>query len=312
MRLLVALPAADLPLSPEWGTRLLPLAQRLGIARLSVALVDELPGADEPLGRALGGPAAVAEPAPARCDPTRPLRLRLRRELTAELGQAHFAALRALHLYCAGEPLLHFLSAAELAALVQAAAALWIPGVKAQAPQRLQALLQGPPDAAAAPEGAADTPAVARGDGQADPGRVETAAGPASELDEQVGGSGERHRVALPLAPAPAEPPPGAGALAPDLGPVTRAEAVAVLSPCLQRLQSEPQLLRELRPLLLERVQKHAQAQALTGLGDVLAALRVVAGASPRDGEAARQALTRGELGELVRLALRIYGSASG
>lgn len=312
MRLLVALPAADLPLSPEWGTRLLPLAQRLGIARLSVALVDELPGADEPLGRALGGTAAVAEPAPARCDPTRPLRLRLRRELTAELGQAHFAALRALHLYCAGEPLLHFLSAAELAALVQAAAALWIPGVKAQAPQRLQALLQGPPDAAAAPEGAADTPAVARGDGQADPGRVETAAGPASELDEEVAGSGERHRVALPLAPAPAEPPAGAGALAPDLGPVTRAEAVAVLSPCLQRLQAEPQLLRELRPLLLERVQKHAQAQALTGLGDVLAALRVVAGASPRDGEAARQALTRGELGELVRLALRIYGSASG
>ena len=52
-----------------------------------------------------------------------------------------------------------------------------------------------------------------------------------------------------------------------------------------------------------------AQAQALTGLGDVLAALRVVAGPGPRAGDAARQALTRGELGELVRLALRLYGS---
>lgn len=79
------------------------------------------------------------------------------------------------------------------------------------------------------------------------------------------------------------------------------------LSPCLQRLQAEPTALPELRPLLLARLHKRAPAQALTGLGDVLAALRVVAGPGPRAGDAARQALTHGEL---VRLALRLYGSS--
>jgi hypothetical protein len=155
-RLLIGLPAASLPLSTEWGTRLLPLAQRLGFPALSVALVDELRTIDDPLLAMLERPASEAGVAslaeePAQCDPTQPLRLRLRQKLTTDLGQAHFAALRALHLHSAGEPLLRWLDAADTAALLRAAAALWVPGIAVQSARQteLQALLKapGPPPA---------------------------------------------------------------------------------------------------------------------------------------------------------------------
>jgi hypothetical protein len=264
-QLVVGLPAAGLPLSAEWGTRLLPLAQRLGLPRLTVALVDELRAVDDPLPTALGlAAAATSSPAPAQCDPTRPPRLRLLRQLTADAGQAHFAALRALGLYCAGEPLLRWLDAADTAALLRAAAALWMPGLPMSSPrqEQLQQLLQAPP-----------------------PPRPEVPATWPAQLPE-------------PSAEPPADP-----------HGVTPEQAAAVLSPCLLRLHAEPGMLEQLRPLLLERMHQRALAQALAGLGDVLAALRALPLPAAADAEAARQSLTQGTRGELVQLALRLYGS---
>jgi hypothetical protein len=74
------------------------------------------------------------------------------------------------------------------------------------------------------------------------------------------------------------------------------------------RLHAEPAVLEELRPLLLERMHKRALARALAGLGDVLAALRALAVPRPVTANEAQAALARGELAELVQLALRLYG----
>src|SRR5207302_2508911 len=73
---LYGLPAATLPLSPDWGLRLRSLGQAEGFPRLDVAVVD-----------------ALADSEPASCDPSSPPRLRLARRVTADGAQARFAAL---------------------------------------------------------------------------------------------------------------------------------------------------------------------------------------------------------------------------
>lgn len=108
-RHVLGLPTAPLPLSPEVGLRLRPLAHAMGFPRLDVAVVDELPG-DEC----------------GRCDPSRPPRLRLPRRVAAAEGgaQARFAALRALHLLLLGVPLVHARGAEDIAGLLRATARL--------------------------------------------------------------------------------------------------------------------------------------------------------------------------------------------
>lgn len=94
----------------ELEEQLSELGRTLGLAGLEVALVDQLDGD------------------PAVCDPTRPPRLRLLRALVKDGAQARFAALRALHLLRAGMPLCEWGGAEGMAALVRAAAALWLEG----------------------------------------------------------------------------------------------------------------------------------------------------------------------------------------
>jgi len=96
--------------SPEWAQRLDELARSLGLSHLEVVLVES------------------QTVDPAACEPTRPPRLRLLRALTADEPQARFAALRALYLLQAGVPLCEQAGPAEMAALLRAAAALWLEG----------------------------------------------------------------------------------------------------------------------------------------------------------------------------------------
>lgn len=109
-RHVLGLPAPPLPTSPDWGMRLRPLGHATGLPRLDVAVMDEVPGGE-----------------PARCDPTRPPRLRLLRRLTADSAQARFAALRALRLLLGGVPLLQGRSFEDVRAFLRAAARLFLP-----------------------------------------------------------------------------------------------------------------------------------------------------------------------------------------
>lgn len=114
-RHILGLQAAALPSDasarPELAEQLGELGRTLGLTGLEVALVDKVDGD------------------PAACDPTRPPRLRLVRGLVGDGAQTRFAALRALHLLRAGLPLCDRGGPEGMAALVRAAAALWLEGM---------------------------------------------------------------------------------------------------------------------------------------------------------------------------------------
>ena len=235
------LPASSLPLSPEWNTRILPLAQRLGFPRIQVAVCETLLATDDPLSILLhSDPQASDEPA--LCDPTTPPLLRLRKEATRELAIAHFSALRALHLLVLGAPLLLGRDAEDVGALLGAAAALWVPGLYPRTPreQELHALLQS--------------------------------------LTQQA----EHPQVELP-------------------------EAQAVLTSCCRLLEDDPLALQKRKAALLQTLRRQAEVRALSGLGDVGAALSALALTLPHDTALRCRALAHGTLRDTVELALQLY-----
>jgi tetratricopeptide (TPR) repeat protein len=218
------LPGPALQLSQDWGIRLRSVAQAVGLPRLDVAVVESL-----------------GEREPARCDALVPPRLRLARWVTADPAQARFAALRAVHLYLSGVPLIQGRGPEEVRAILLAAGHL---------------LLGAPP--------------------------------PLSPL-------GESWLAELrALAPRPE-----------DLS-IPRAQREAVERALREIASMAPAELEDALPLLLSSVERAAERLAWAETGDLLAALRVLAGPAQKDFMAA---LRQPALSELVAFADRQHRS---
>lgn len=96
-------------------------------------------------------------------------------------------------------------------------------------------------------------------------------------------------------------------ALQPGPRAIDPAKAAAALPPCLAQLEADPLALRRLAPALRAEVELRADASALCGLGDLLAALRALTPPDAEDPPERLLALPR--LGALLRLALRVLGT---
>ncbi|MFO0574910.1 MAG: hypothetical protein U1A78_13045 [Polyangia bacterium] len=99
-------------------------------------------------------------------------------------------------------------------------------------------------------------------------------------------------------------------ALAPRPFPLDPNEALRRLPPCLAQLEAEPGVLRRLLPELRRLVDEQAEARALCGLGDLLAALHALTPPAATAAPEVRLNLPR--LRGLLRLALRVLGGESG
>lgn len=115
--LIIGLPSAtiDAEPAPEWAQALAPLARAAGLEQLDAAVVEDLLD-------------------PAWAEPTRPPRLLLARRVLADPAVARFAAVRALHALTAGVSLVEGRAADEVAALLEACAAVFSPGSAAPPP----------------------------------------------------------------------------------------------------------------------------------------------------------------------------------
>ncbi len=103
--------------APAWTDKLRAVVERAtGIRDFGAQVVVELPGA-------LHGPSWA--------EPTRPPRLLLPRRMLADEAVARFAAVRAMHALAAGVALVEGRGADDVAALLRAAAALFLPDLRA-------------------------------------------------------------------------------------------------------------------------------------------------------------------------------------
>lgn len=96
-------------------------------------------------------------------------------------------------------------------------------------------------------------------------------------------------------------------ALQPGPRAIDPAKAAAALPPCLAQLEADPLALQRLAPALRTEVEQRADASALCGLGDLLAALRALTPSDAKDPP--ERLLTLPRLGALLRLALRVLGT---
>ena len=105
--------SVDADPAPAWSDKLRAVVERAsGLAALEAAVVVELPD-------------------PAWAEPTQPPRLLLARRALSDEAVARFAAARAMHALVAGVPLVEGRSAEDVAALLSAAASLFLPDLGA-------------------------------------------------------------------------------------------------------------------------------------------------------------------------------------
>jgi tetratricopeptide (TPR) repeat protein len=112
--LLLGLPLApaEADPSPPWTERLRPVANAVGVTAFEAAVVVDLPDA-------------------AWAEPSRPPRLLMPRRTLHDDAVARFATVRALHALASGVPLVEGRAPEDVAALVRAAAALFLPDLRA-------------------------------------------------------------------------------------------------------------------------------------------------------------------------------------
>ena len=84
-------------------------------------------------------------------------------------------------------------------------------------------------------------------------------------------------------------------------------EAQAVLTSCCRLLEDDPLALQKRKAALLQTLRRQAEVRALSGLGDVGAALSALALTLPHDTALRCRALAHGTLRDTVELALQLY-----
>jgi hypothetical protein len=104
---------ADADPAPEWGARLRPLAEQLGIQSFEACVVVDLKD-------------------PAWTEPTRPPRLLLARRSLGDDAVARYAAARAFFALATGVPLVEGRSPEDVLALIRAATLLFLPDLRAR------------------------------------------------------------------------------------------------------------------------------------------------------------------------------------